>query len=327
MGFGKKSISLTKQSSFRITPSAPFHFDATFHKPSNFPAPLGAWEPGKYWQAIRIAGRLFGVRLEDLGTSSRPSIRVAVFDHRGFGASGQNKLRDELTWRFHLDADLREFDGRMHADARFAPVFRRWRGMRGSNPYTLYELMIIGVLLQNATVRRTVQMTEALLHVFGTPVSFDGKTLLAMWTPADLSGVSEQALRDLKVGYRAKMIKRLSAAFAAGEIDEFELRAMDHESARRELLKLYGVGPETARILLQAAFHYHSAIGHIARWERKIYSRLFYNRRIVAESRIRHDLNRRYAEYASLAVAYIFEDVFWRRRHEHISWLEKEIRL
>jgi len=327
MGFGKRARSLMKRSSCKITPSAPFHFDATFHKPSNFPAPFTAWEPGRYWQTIRIDGRLLGLRIENLGTSLRPSIRIVVFHNGGFEDRTKRELRDELTWRFHLDADLREFDRRMRVDARFAPVFRRWRGMRGSNPYTLYELMIVGVLLQNATVRRTVQMTEALLRAFGTQVSFDRKILFAMWTPAELRGVSEQELRALKVGYRAKMIKRLSAAFAAGEIDEFKLRAMDHESIRRELLKLYGVGPETARILLEAAFHYHSAIGHIAPWERKIYSRLFYNRRIVAESRIRDDLNRRHGEYATLAVGYIFEDVFWRRRHEHIPWLEKEIRL
>jgi hypothetical protein len=35
------------RSSFALKPSAPFHFDATFHKPSNFPAPLTAWEPDK----------------------------------------------------------------------------------------------------------------------------------------------------------------------------------------------------------------------------------------------------------------------------------------
>jgi 3-methyladenine DNA glycosylase/8-oxoguanine DNA glycosylase len=215
----------------------------------------------------------------------------------------------------------------MRADARFAPVFRRWHGMRGSNPYALYELIIIGVLLQNATVRRTVQMTEALLGAFGTQVSFDRRTLFAMWTPEELHRVSEQELRALKVGYRAKMIKRLSSAFAAGKVDEYKLRALDHESIRRELLKLYGVGPETARILLGAAFHYHSAIGHIAPWDQKIYSRLFYDRPMVPASRIRDDLNRRYGEYATLAAGYIFEDVFWRRRHQHIPWLEKEIRL
>jgi 3-methyladenine DNA glycosylase/8-oxoguanine DNA glycosylase len=321
------SLSLAKRSRFAITPSAPFYFDATFHKPSNFPAPMSAWEPGKYWQTIRVGSRLLGLHIKNAGTSAKPSIRVVVFHDGGFDPRDRNALRDEITWRFHLDADLREFDRRMRSDVRFAPVFRRWRGMRGSNPYTLYELLIFGVMLQNATVRRTVQMTEALLRRFGTQVAFDGKVLFAMWTPAELRSVSEPELRDLKVGYRAKMIKRLSDAFAAGEVDELALRAMDHESIRRELVKLYGVGPETARILLESAFHYQSAIGPIAPWEQKIYSRLFYKRRMVAASRIRGDLNRRYGEFAALAVGYIWEDVFWRRRHEHIAWLEKEIRL
>ena len=318
---------LAKRSRFEITPSAPFHFDATFHKPSNFPAPFSAWELGKYWQTIRIRDRLLGLRIENVGASMKPSIRVVVFHDGGFEAQDRNLLRDEITWRFHLDADLREFDRRMRSDTRFAPVFRRWRGMRASNPYTLYELLIVGVMLQNATVRRTVQMTEALLRAFGTPVAFDSKVLFAIWTPDAMSGVSEQELRDLKVGYRAKTIKRLSVACAAGEVDELSLRAMDHESIRRELRKLYGVGPGTAQILLGSAFHYQSTIDHLPPWEQKIYSRLFYDRKLVAASRILRDLNRRYGEYASLAVTYIWEDVFWRRRHEHIPWLEKEIRL
>lgn len=170
-------------------------------------------------------------------------------------------------------------------------------------------------------------MTEALLRAFGMRVFFDGKVLFAMWTPAELRNVAEQDLRDLKVGYRAKTIRRLSDAFAAGEIDEVAMRQMDPESVRRDLLKLYGVGRETARMLMEAAFHHHSAIDHLPPWEQKIYSRLFYGRSAVAESRIIRDLNRRYGAYASLAAGYIFEDVFWRRRHEHIPWLEKEIRL
>jgi 3-methyladenine DNA glycosylase/8-oxoguanine DNA glycosylase len=47
-------------------------------------------------------------------------------------------------------------------------------------------------------------------------------------------------LRALKVGYRAKMIKRISESFAKGEINEFELRKMATEEAKNELMKLYG---------------------------------------------------------------------------------------
>jgi ABC-type oligopeptide transport system substrate-binding subunit len=103
---------------------------------------------GRYWQTIRIGGRLLGLRAENLGTFARPSLRLMAFHGGSFDAGMKKKLRDELTWRFHLDADFREVDHRVRADSRFAPVFRRWLGMRNSNPYALYESMIVGVLLQ-----------------------------------------------------------------------------------------------------------------------------------------------------------------------------------
>jgi hypothetical protein len=31
--------------------------------------------------------------------------------------------------------------------------------------------------------------------------------------------------------------------------------------------------------------------------------------------------------WEKLASHYIWEDIFWKRKHEHIEWLEKEIRL
>ena len=35
----------------------------------------------------------------------------------------------------------------------------------------------------------------------------------------------------------------------------------------------------------------------------------------------------RFDEYQMLAVHYIWEDLFWRRKHEPVAWLEKLIRL
>jgi hypothetical protein len=39
---------LFKRETFQMNPKPPFHFDGTFHKPSHFPAPVEAWEPGFY---------------------------------------------------------------------------------------------------------------------------------------------------------------------------------------------------------------------------------------------------------------------------------------
>jgi 3-methyladenine DNA glycosylase/8-oxoguanine DNA glycosylase len=318
---------LIKRRSFIIEPRSPFHFDGTFHKPSHFPDRLSHWMPGTYWQSMRLGEELFGVRVQDQGTKADPSLAISLYADHPILDAAVAALKDEIIWRFQLMKDLRDFNALARRDKRFYPVFAKWLGMRNAGGHNLYELLIIAILLQNATVRRTVQMMEALLLRHGTRLHFDNRELFAMWLPARMQRVAEQDLRDLRIGYRAKFIKRLSADFVRGAVDEYALRTMDRDDAQRELLKLYGVGPETARILLFEALHHDDTFEHIAPWQQKIYSRLFYDRPMVSAERIRNDIVSRYGKYAMLAVHYIWEDIFWRRRSGKIPWLEREIRL
>src|SRR3989344_1251725 len=322
-----KSQVLKNKKDFFIFPSSPFHFDGTFHKPSHFPDKLDDWESGKYWQSIRIGNRLFGLKIENKGKTQRPKIKVSVFYDKNISEGELEKIKQEIIWRFDLNADLKEFNKLAKSDKRFYPIFKKWLGMRNSSAHNLYELLIIAVLLQNATVRRTVQMMNALLDKYGVKLKFGGKEIFAIWLPEELERVTEQNLRDLKIGYRAKFIIRLSQDFAEGKVDEQKLRELDQESAKKELLKLYGVGPETARILLFEVCHQYNTFDHIAPWQQKIYSQLFYEKPLVSAEKIRDDIKKQYGKYSMLAVHYIWEDIFWRRKNEKIDWLEKEIRL
>jgi len=63
---------LRRKKEFFVFPTAPFHFDGTFHKPSHFPDKLDDWENGKYWQAIRIDNKLFGLKIENKGKTQKP---------------------------------------------------------------------------------------------------------------------------------------------------------------------------------------------------------------------------------------------------------------
>jgi len=322
-----KTTTLKNKKEFFIFPTSPFHFDGTFHKPSHFPDKLSDWKSGKYWQTIRIGKRLFGLKIEDKGKTQKPKIKVSVFYDKIISDKENENIKNEIIWRFDLNANLKEFNNLAKSDKRFYPIFKKWFGMRNSSAHNLYELLIIAVVLQNATVRRTVQMMTALLDNYGSKLNFDGKDIFAIWLPEKLESVSEQNLRDLKIGYRAKFIKRLSQDFAEGKIDEQKLRELDQESAKKELLKLYGVGPETARILLFEVCHQYNTFDHIAPWQQKIYSQLFYKKPLVSVGKIQDDIKKQYGEYSMLAVHYIWEDIFWRRKNEKIDWLEKEIRL
>ena len=69
---------------------------------------------------------------------------------------------------------------------------------------------------------------------------------------------------------------------------------------------------------------------HISPWEQKIYSRLFFDRDPedpVPVQQLLDYFNEHFAGYRMLAVHYVWEDLWWRRLHEPVDWLEKLIRL
>ena len=311
-----------------VEPVAPFNFDGTVYVPHYFPTPDCSWQPGTVWRTLNISGRRLGLKMEDAGQVSRPRVRIKIFSSGRMSEELVEKIRLELDWRYGFGEDLSIFYREFRSDRFLAPVFKRWMGMRANCENSLYELMMVSIVLQNATVRRTVQMMNNLFGAYGSRLKFEGKELSVYWTPEDLAGASEEELRTLKVGYRAKMLKQISEAFARKEIDESKLRNMSAEDAKRELLKLPGVGPATAQILLNGYLRKYDTFDLKGRpWEQKIISHVMFNQKPVTTEKIVNEFNERYREWRGLAFHYIFTDLFWKHKQKKIPWLEKEIRM
>jgi 3-methyladenine DNA glycosylase/8-oxoguanine DNA glycosylase len=92
---------------------------------------------------------------------------------------------------------------------------------------------------------------------------------------------------------------------------------------------MYGVGPATVWYLLFDVFHHWDFFNHISPWEQKIYSKIFFNKDpekpVPVEKLLKHF--DKFGEYKQLAVHYIWEDLWWKRKNENIPWLEKLIRI
>jgi 3-methyladenine DNA glycosylase/8-oxoguanine DNA glycosylase len=323
-------LALRACETIRLRPTAPFNFDATLHKPDHFPSADTAWEPGIRWQTMRWRGLPLGLKLEGRGTCDRPSIRLSVWSQRRLAPAFLRDLRKEITYRYGLRLDLAGFYDACSGDPQLGPIIRRWRGMRPACYSSLYEYLIIAIVLQNATVRRSVNMLQALLERCGTRLAYDGRQLYCMWEPAALAAATEGELRALKVGYRAKSFLRVTAAFAEGGMDEFALRRRARAEQRAALLGLYGIGPASVGYVLSDVFHHLDEFEHISPWEQKIYSVLFCGRDPddpAPAGELLQLFEQRFGRYKMLAVHYVWEDLFWRRRHEPVEWLEKLIRL
>jgi 3-methyladenine DNA glycosylase/8-oxoguanine DNA glycosylase len=321
-------IQLQRVAAADLTPTAPFDFDSTFHKPDHFPSPDNTWEPGTRWQTWRWRGVPLGLKFVNTGTPDDPGVRVEMYHTHHLESDFRAALLGEIRYRYNLDLDLSDFYRAFATDPVWGRVIDRWRGMRPGHPNSLYEYLMIGIVLQNATIRRSIQMYRTLLENYGAALGYDGQELWALWNPGDLADVGEDDLRALKVGYRAKSIKRVDDQCARGLIDEFALRTQDRDTQRRTLLKLYGIGPATVAYLLFDVFHRWDDFAHIAPWEQKIYSKVFFDQDPDHPLPVADLLAyfERFSPYRQLAVHYIWEDLWWQRQHGAVPWLEKLIR-
>ena len=313
-----------------LVPSTPFHFDATMHKPDHFPTADNEWKPGIRWQTMLWQNLPLGLKFENHGSVDKPCMRLSIFSKSKLDHDFLVEIGEEINFRTNLQLNLHEFNQRFLDHPLLGSTINRWYGMRPLNYSSLYEYLIIAIVLQNATVRRSVNMMQALFERFGIRLAYDGKELYCFWKPTDLEGVCEDELRSLKVGYRAKSIIRVTAAFQHKEIDEFALRQRSRAEQRQTLLQLYGVGPASVGYILSDVFHHLDEINHISPWEQKIYSKLFFDtdpEEPVSVEALLTYFDEQFAGYQMLAVHYFWEDLFWKRKTENIPWLERLIRL
>ncbi len=77
--------------------------------------------------------------------------------------------------------DLGGFNQQFQDDPQLGPVIRKWLGMRPISNASLYEYLVITIVLQNATVRRSVNMMQSLFENYGELLSFDNRYLFCFW--------------------------------------------------------------------------------------------------------------------------------------------------
>ena len=311
-----------------IVPTQPFHFDGTFFNPSLLLSGDQRWELGRYWQTMRLGGNTYGLGLVAASAGRRTSIDLTVYSREPAAPAVVDAIVAELEWRFDLQsAAVPAFVAAFKRDAKVGSALRRRAGMRPASAYSLYEYLVITVMLQNTVVRRSVAMLQALFERYGSLVEFDGRSLWAFWSPEAIDSVPEDELRALKVGYRAKTLKRQADQFVRGAVDEHSLRREpDADALVARLDAIYGVGPQSAAYLLGELFHRYHRLDYVPPWEAKVFSHLLDLPNASPED-IRDLFHHTDQPYPHLAAYYLWTDLFWRHREKPLDWLAALIRL
>lgn len=319
---------LVHKATVSVHPEPPFSFVGTVHKPSNFPTTDRMYKGNEYWQSFNWNDTAYGIKMIDVGTFETPNISLEIYSDLETDIGHHvDEIVQEIEFRFDLKSDYSPFLEGFATDPIVGSAIKKWNGMRVSSPYSLYEFLLVTTVLQNTTVKRSFQMMSNLFERFGSKILFDGRELSTFWSAKSVHVVGEEELRELKVGYRAKTLKRQAGEFVGGKIDEFQLRTMAATELKTNLLDIYGVGPASVQYLMFEKFHQYHICDRIPPWEQKIYSRLLFDKELVGEQQLLDEIERRWGEWKMLAMHYLFENLFWLRKTNNIEWLEALILL
>lgn len=177
-----------------------------------------------------------------------------------------------------------------------------------------WEMIITFVISQQKTIPNIRALVNTLCLRYGSPLSSENEASAsyAFPTPCQLASASLEELLELKLGYRAKYIHRLSHDAAEGRLDLLSLSSMDYAAAMDYLTGFYGIGKKVANCICLFGLHHVEAFP-VDTWIQKILMEHYFN-----EQKYRHtpkgslyehiieDCFGQYSGYAGIMQQYIF---------------------
>lgn len=143
----------------------------------------------------------------------------------------------------------------------------------------LWEMIITFVISQQKTIPAIKAAVEALSGRYGTRHKVPVECLCqpsegplfyyAFPSPCQLSEASLEDLLSMKLGYRAKYIKKLCEDACSGALNLAALAAMDYPQAMTYLQTFYGIGEKVANCVCLFGLHHIDAFP-VDTWIRKI---------------------------------------------------------
>lgn len=172
-----------------------------------------------------------------------------------------------------------------------------------------WEMIITFIISQQKTIPAIRSLVEALCCRYGTPLN----TSYAFPSPEQLNKASIEDLQVLKLGYRAKYIKKICQDACNGDLDLNHLKSLDYDCAMEYLQRFYGIGEKVANCVCLFSLHHIDAFP-VDTWIRKILLREYapHCRGIkkVPQSRVCetlvHKYFDRYKGYAGVMQQYMF---------------------
>jgi 3-methyladenine DNA glycosylase/8-oxoguanine DNA glycosylase len=197
----------------------------------------------KYCFAMRDP--LCEVEVSFKGRTEEPSFEVEVFSD-GLSNREESRVLKKTSMLLGTDEDLEQFYA-LADPTELRKTADKLRGLHMLQFNGLFNALVLGILLQNAPVRRSMDMFSFLSERYARRTGLKKRLYLPL-SAEDLRNASMDELRAGKLGYRAGYVARLAERFD-GPLEN-RIEQMGTEKAKDELMRFDGVGSYTAEFAL-----------------------------------------------------------------------------
>lgn len=173
-----------------------------------------------------------------------------------------------ITHYFSLDVDLLPILSSIDRDPFIHTAISQCTGLRLIRQ-PKWECLVSYICSTNSNIPMIRRRIATIAQQFGKEITFKDKIYYTFPDPLTISCSGEHILTDCKLGYRTPYV--LDTACEIPDVKQWEdtITALPFEDARRELMKLKGVGPKAADCILLFAFQKYEAFP-VDVWIRRI---------------------------------------------------------
>ena len=183
-----------------------------------------------------------------------------------------SEFRPRLEEYLGLNHDLETISADLSADAPLAEIIPKYPGLRilCQDPW---ECLVSFICSANNNIKRISQNVEDISAAFGERIeTSDAAPRYSFPSPSAIAAGGEAALRDLRIGYKAKYVHQAAIMVAEGEIDLAALRAAPYETALETVTRFPGVADKVGNCVALFSLdklesfpvdvHIHRAVWH-----------------------------------------------------------------
>jgi N-glycosylase/DNA lyase len=117
-----------------------------------------------------------------------------------------------------------------------------------------WECLISYICSTNSNIPTIRRRIASIAEKYGKPLTFEGTTYYAFPEPSSISCGGHDGLTECRLGYRQPYVFDTSCSVTDEKCWEETINRLPYEQARKELMKLKGVGPKAADCILLFAF-------------------------------------------------------------------------